>query len=110
MFNRIIVVAVFTLTAFLTVASPVTVTVTEDIAEQRDSVVRQNARIKAQYGIERLPVVMSGHEQLIDKDFTTNIKAYLVGEVDVLTLREEWDRKKGVFTLTAQVSLNQKPH
>jgi hypothetical protein len=95
------------ITSFLTVASPVTVTVTEKTAGQSDSIVRQNARIKAQYaGIERLPVVMSGYEKLTDKDFTSNIKAYLVGEVNVLTLREDWNRQKGIFTLTAQVSLN----
>lgn len=92
---------------FFTTASPVTVMVTEKISDQSDSIVRQNARIKAQYaGIERLPVVMTGHEQLTDKDFTTKIKAYLVGEVDVLTMGEVWDRNAGNYTLTAQVSLN----
>ena len=107
MYIRITVTALLLISSFFTVATPVVVTVTERIVANNDSIVRQNARIKAQYaGIERLPVVMSGHEQLTDKKFTTNIKAYLVGEVDVVTLREEWDRQKGVFTLTAQVSLN----
>lgn len=107
MYIRSVIVALMLTYSFSTVATPLVVTVTEKIVANSDSVVRQNARIKAQYaGIERLPVVMSGHEQLTDKKFTTNIKAYLVGEVDVVTLREEWDRQKGVFTLTAQVSLN----
>ena len=98
---------VLLIASFLTVASPVTVTVTEKIEGKSDSIVRQNARIKAQYaGIERLPVVLTGHEQLTDNNFTTKIKAYLVGDVKVLTMNEAWDRENDTYTLGAQVSLN----
>lgn len=107
MMIRLFALALLATASLFTAASPVTVTVTESISGQSDSIIRQNARVKAQYaGIERLPVVMSGHEQLTDTSFTTSIKAYLVGEVDVLTMGEVWDRKVGIYTLTAEVSLN----
>jgi hypothetical protein len=106
MIVRLIAITLIT-ASFFTVASPVTVTVTEIIDGKSDSVVRQNARIKAQYaGIERLPVVMTGYEQLTDNNFATKIKAYLVGDVNVLTMNEIWDRNNDTYTLSAQVSLN----
>lgn len=88
-------------------AQPVNVTVTEQIGARPDEIVRQSARVKAQWkAIDRLPVVISGIEQLKDDDYSQEIKALSAGDATVAVTNEVWDRQAGILTLTADVSLD----
>jgi hypothetical protein len=99
--------AALLLLAFFTDAQPVSVTVTEEIGGRPDEVVRQSARVKAQWtAVDRLPVVVSGIERLEDDDYSQEIKALSAGESIVSVTSEAWDRNSGVLTLTADVSLD----
>ncbi|WP_240224685.1 hypothetical protein [Rheinheimera hassiensis] len=88
-------------------AKPVSVTVKEEIGGRPDEVVRQSARVKAQWSaIDRLPVVVSGSEQLKDDDYSQEIKALSAGESTVTVSSEVWDRNNGILTLSADVTMD----
>lgn len=83
------------------------VIVTESIEDRPDDQVRHAAKVKAAFaGVDRLPVVIKGKETLTNDEFNVFVNALGAGYVDVKTTREDWDREKGLLTLTADVSLD----
>lgn len=85
----------------------VMVTVSEDIAGRSDDVVRRSAKVKASFlGVNDLPVVIKGNESLSGDEYKGYIHALGAGFVNVITKNENWDREKGMLTLTAEVSLD----
>ena len=88
-------------------ASIANVTVNVPIGNQPEYLVRQIARIEAQQkGINRLPVVIRGTERLDEQGYKFDIKAIMVGNVDVEIVEEKWDRKNNQYSLNANVRLN----
>lgn len=90
-------------------AKTVTVQVSVSIDKNPEYLVRQTARIKAQQkGINRLPLVLKGTEKYNSDGYSFDIRALMVGNVDVETVEEKWDRTNNKYHLKANVLLNEK--
>ena len=74
------------------------------------AIVRNKALSKAALkGIERLPAVLIGKEEMLSingelQNYTSDIKAVMAGQVDVLTVNEQWNDNR--LILTADVRLD----
>lgn len=84
----------------------------EQVFDDNDSqaIVRNKASAKAALeGIERLPAVLIGKEEMFSingelQNYTSDIKAVMAGQVDVLTVNEQWIDNR--LILTADVRLD----
>jgi hypothetical protein len=96
------------ITLSLTVlASEHKVEVVVPINNKSDFEVRQLAKLLVkEETVERLPLIMSGKELLVNGEYSSEIKALSIGQVDVSVLSERWERELNTYTLSAVGSLN----
>jgi hypothetical protein len=88
-------------------ASEHEVEVVVPINNKTDFEVRQLAKLMVkEKTVERLPLIMSGKELLVDGEFSSVIKALSMGQVDVSVLFERWERTLNTYTLSAVGTLN----
>lgn len=104
MFKTIILSITLSLSAL---ASEHQVEVVVPINNKTDFEVRQLAKLMVkEETVERLPLIMSGKELLVDGEFSSEIKALSMGQVNVSVLSERWERTLNTYTLSAVGSLN----
>lgn len=89
-------------------AASVVVTVTEPINSRSDEAVRFAAKLKAKSdGIDRLPLIIVGHEKLVNNEYSEKIEALSAGSVHIRVLSESFDRIAETYTLNASVELDE---
>lgn len=89
-------------------AANVVVTVTEPINSRSDEAVRFAAKLNAKSeGIDRLPLIIVGHEKLVNNEYSEKIEALSAGSVHINVLSESFDRIADTYTLNASVELDE---
>lgn len=85
-----------------------TITVSVDTDGKSEYQIRQEGKQKVSIEmLDRMPAIISGQEILINGNLSTRIKSLTLSAVDVVPIKESWDRKAQRYTLTAEATVDE---
>lgn len=85
-----------------------TITVSVDTDGKSEYQIRQEGKQKVSIEmLDRMPAIISGKETLINGNLSTSIKALTLSAVNVVPIKESWNRDDKQYTLTAEASVDE---